>query len=129
MIEYFKLALSKYAQFTGRSRRSEYWYFTLVNILISMGFNILTAVTEVGLFGMLGSLVGLALVIPGLAVAVRRLHDVGRSGWWYLIALTGIGIFVLLYWFVQDSEAGANKWGPNPKTGAVAGDVSSHLVD
>ncbi|MEM9259592.1 MAG: DUF805 domain-containing protein, partial [Bacteroidota bacterium] len=98
MIEYFKLALSKYAQFTGRSRRSEYWYFTLVNILISVGFNILTAITEMGLFTMLGSLVGLALFIPALAVAVRRLHDVGRSGWWYLIIFTGIGIFVVLYW-------------------------------
>lgn len=129
MIEYFKLALSKYAQFTGRSRRSEYWYFTLVNIIISVALNIMATITEMSMFALLGSLVSLALFIPALAVAVRRLHDVGRSGWWYLIIFTGIGIFVILYWFVQDSEAGANQWGPNPKTGAVAGDISSHLVD
>ncbi|MEM1359681.1 MAG: DUF805 domain-containing protein [Bacteroidota bacterium] len=128
-MEYFKLALSKYAQFTGRSRRSEFWYFTLVNMILSYGLQGLGFATGSSIFGTVAGLVGLALLIPGLAVAVRRLHDVGRSGWWYLIALTGIGIFVLIYWFAQDSEAGANKWGPNPKTGATAGDVSSHLVD
>ena len=131
MIEYFKLALSRYAEFTGRSRRSEYWYFTLVNVLISMAFNVLSIATDgSGIITGISGLVSLALFIPGIAVAVRRLHDVGKSGWWLLIAFTGIGLFLLLYWYVKDSEPGANEYGPNPKTGAVAGnDVTRHLVD
>lgn len=128
MIDYFKLALSKYAQFTGRSRRSEYWYFFLVNILISYGLTILGAVTEIGIFGILGGLASLALLIPGIAVAVRRMHDVGRSGWWLLIGLIPLAGLVVLYWAVSDSQPGANQWGPNPKTGETA-DISSHLVD
>ncbi|OAV42974.1 DUF805 domain-containing protein [Lewinella sp. 4G2] len=127
-MEYFKLALSKYAQFTGRSRRSEYWYFTLVNVIISFVIGILATVISDSI-SYLGNLISLALFIPGLAVAVRRLHDVGRSGWWLLIAFTGIGIFVLLYWYIQDSEPGSNEYGPNPKTGATAEDVGRHLVD
>jgi len=66
-------------------------------------------------------------MIPGIAVGVRRLHDVGRSGWWMLIALTGIGAFVLLYWFVKDSEPGNNEYGPNPKTGN-SDELLDHLV-
>ena len=130
MIEYFKLALSKYAQFTGRSRRSEYWYFQLVNILIGIAVGMLGAVIGDSIANSLSSLVSLALFIPGLAVAVRRLHDTGRSGWWLLIALTGIGIFVLLYWFAQDSAPGANEYGPNPKIAAgFTDDIGQHLVD
>ena len=135
MIEYFKLALSKYADFSGRSRRSEYWYFTLVNILISIALNVLTVVFSgiseslAMIPSLLAIVISLGLLIPGIAVAVRRLHDTGRSGWWLLIALVPlIGAIVLLVFMVQDSEPGANKWGPNPKTGATAG-AASHLVD
>ncbi len=129
MIEYFKLALSKYAQFTGRSRRSEYWYFFLVNMILSYGLQGLAMATEMSIFGILAAVVGLALLIPGIAVAVRRLHDIGRSGWWLLIALVPlVGIFVLLYWLATDSQPGANEYGPNPKTGEAA-DITSHLVD
>ncbi|NJC27828.1 DUF805 domain-containing protein [Neolewinella antarctica] len=129
MVEYFKLALSKYAQFTGRSRRSEYWYFYLVNILLSMAVGALTFIIGETLGGLLNLVIGLGLFIPGLAVAVRRLHDVGRSGWWFLIVFTGIGALLLLYWLVNDSEAGSNEYGPNPKTGALAGDIEAHLVE
>jgi uncharacterized membrane protein YhaH (DUF805 family) len=77
---------------------------------------------------MLGGLFNLAVFIPGIAVAVRRLHDTGRSGWWYLLVFTIIGIIPLIIWFASDSQPGTNQWGPNPKTGDTA-DISSHLVD
>lgn len=130
MIDYFKLALSKYADFSGRSRRSEYWYFQLATFLLIMGIIIvgavLTGVTESPVFMsiavILYMIIALGLMVPSLAVAVRRMHDTGRSGWWILVPIANL-IFSL-----TDSEPGANKWGPNPKTGAVAG-TASHLVD
>jgi len=128
MVEYFKLAISKYAEFTGRSRRSEYWYFMLGNIILSIIATMLGVVLGETLGSMLSGLVSLALLIPSIAVGVRRLHDVGRSGWWFLIYFTGIGILVLIWWFASDSQPGANEYGPNPKTGEVA-DITSHLVD
>jgi len=69
----------------------------------------------------------LALLVPGTAITVRRLHDVGRSGWWFLIAFTGIGAFVLLYWYLQDSHSGSNSWGANPKEPNGNSVVSSDL--
>ncbi len=124
-IDYWKLAFSRYATFTGRSRRSEYWYFTLVNFIVSFVLSI-----ALGLLGetagLLANLYGLVVLIPGIAVGVRRLHDIGRSGWWYLILLTVIGAFLLLFWFAQDSEPGTNQYGPNPKTGGE--DVLDHLT-
>jgi uncharacterized membrane protein YhaH (DUF805 family) len=71
----------------------------------------------------------LGIIIPSIALVVRRLHDVGRSGWWYFIGLVpAIGSIILFVWMVTDSQPGANAWGPNPKSGEVA-DISSHLVD
>lgn len=128
MIDYFKLALSKFAQFTGRSRRSEYWYFFLVTLIITYGLQGIGMVLDMSLFVMLGGLVSLALLIPGIAVAVRRMHDVGRSGWWLLLGLIPLAGLVILYWAASDSQPGANQWGPNPKTGEAA-DITSHLVD
>ncbi len=139
MIEYYKLALSKYAEFTGRSRRSEYWYFVLGNLLVYLALaavgGLLGALVGGGevamylMFGLIG-LFGLAIFVPSLAVAIRRLHDTGRSGWWYLIVLVPyVGGIVLIVFMCLDSQPGGNKWGPNPKTGAMANDVTSHLVD
>ncbi len=129
MVEYFKLAISKYAEFTGRSRRSEYWYFVLGNFVLSIIASMLALVLGETLGSMLSGLVSLALLIPGIAVAVRRLHDTGRSGWWLLIGIIPlIGIILLLVWFATDSQPGANEYGPNPKTGESA-DITSHLVD
>ena len=128
MIDYFKLALSKYAQFTGRSRRSEYWYFFLCTMIITYGLQGLGMALEMSILTILGGIASLALLIPGIAVAVRRMHDVGRSGWWLLLGIIPLAGLVVLYWAVSDSEPGANAWGPNPKTGEAA-DISSHLVD
>ena len=129
MVEYFKLAISKYAEFTGRSRRSEYWYFVLGNIALSIIATMLGFVLGDTIGTMLSGLVSLALLIPGIAVGVRRLHDTGRSGWWLLIAIVPlIGAILLIVWFATDSQPGANEYGANPKTGEAA-DITSHLVD
>ena len=96
-----KTALTKYFDFNGRARRSEYWWFALCNSIIG-------CIPYV-------QVVSFLLIIPGLAVAVRRLHDTGRSGWWLLLALVPLVQLILIWWYIQDSEAGTNKWGANPK--------------
>lgn len=123
-MNWFLVALKKYATFSGRAQRAEYWYYTLFYILIYIGLTIIDSVTgtfdaESGV-GLLGSLMGLALLLPTLAVTVRRLHDTGRSGWWLLIGLIPlVGLIVMLVFTVQDSKPGDNEYGPNPK-GVIA---------
>jgi uncharacterized membrane protein YhaH (DUF805 family) len=111
--------LKKYAVFQGRARRKEYWMFTLFNVLISIALAIIGAIlglAEEGGPNMLSTLYGLAVLLPGIAVSVRRLHDTDRSGWWLFIALIPIvGAIVLLIFMVQDSQPNANQYGPNPK--------------
>ena len=94
------VCLSKYATFTGRASRSEFWWFVLFQILVSLAAGMLGNVV--------GGLVNLALLLPSLAVGARRLHDIGKSGWWQLITLTGIGIFLLIYWWVQPTPDGGD---------------------
>ena len=112
--------LKKYALFSGRARRKEYWFFVLFNIIISIALAVIDGVTgsfspEAGM-GLLGGIYTLAVLIPGIAVSVRRLHDTERSGWWLLIALVPlIGAIVLLVFMVQDSKPGQNQYGANPK--------------
>lgn len=112
----------QYADFSTRARRQEYWMFVLINFLIVMGLYIvsfLLLMTESSLaFLMTGIILiyGLATFIPSLAVAARRLHDTGKSGWWLLISLIPlIGAIILLVFLLTDSQPGDNKWGPNPK--------------
>lgn len=112
--------LKKYAEFSGRARRKEYWMFTLFNSLFLIIAIILdnvlgTAIEDVG-YGLLYFLYALAVLVPGLAVSVRRLHDVGKSGWMILISLIPIiGAIWLLVLMVTDSNPGDNQYGPNPK--------------
>ncbi|MGF1756592.1 DUF805 domain-containing protein [Photobacterium sagamiensis] len=114
--------LKNYAVFRGRAQRQEYWYFFLFNILISIAFSFVdTLLATPGIeegAGVLGTIYSLAVLIPSIAVGVRRLHDTGRTGWWMLIGLIPlIGALVLIYFFVQDSQPGTNEYGANPKNG------------
>ena len=115
-------AWKNYFTFTGRSRRKAYWMFVLFNIIAAILANILDNVLGLigeGGYGLISSIYGLAVFIPGLALAVRRLHDIGRTGWWMLIGLIPlVGWIVLLIFFVTDSQAGSNQYGPNPKEAA-----------
>ncbi len=116
---YFE-GLRKYAVFSGRARRMEYWAFTLISGAINLGLTIVDMVIgtygEDGGFGLLSGIYSLALVIPGLAVTVRRLHDTDRSGWWMLISLAPcVGGIVLLVFLLSDSTPGENRYGPSPK--------------
>ena len=106
----------KYADFSGRARRSEYWFFALASFIVyAIAYALGAAIgTMIPYY-----LVALALLVPGLAVGARRLHDTGKSGWLLLIGLIPlIGGIVLLVFFVQDSEPGENQYGPSPKAGA-----------
>ena len=118
MNEYIAV-LKKYAQFSGRSHRREYWMFFLVNTLISVLLNIIDSIAGLAVFqnvGLLSVIYSLAMIIPSFSVGARRLHDTGRSGWWLLLCLIPIiGWIVLFVFFVQDSQSETNTYGPNPK--------------
>ena len=118
-----RTCLSKYVDFSGRARRSEYWYFVLFNLIVNIVTTLLDNVLGTdfeGSGGILSTVAGLALFLPGLAVGVRRLHDTDRSGWWILIGLIPIiGWILLIVWYCTDSKPD-NQYGPNPK-GAGAG--------
>jgi uncharacterized membrane protein YhaH (DUF805 family) len=96
-----------YAQFSGRASRSEYWWFYLFTVL---------ATAAAGQLGTAASgLASIFFFLPSLALFVRRLHDVGRSGKWFLLVFTIVGILVVFYWLIKDSDAGANKYGKGPE--------------
>lgn len=123
MIWYLKV-LNQYSDFKSRARRKEYWMFALFNFIISMlivgvdnalgfSFNYTGNFSGTGVFNLLYNLL---ILIPSLAVAVRRLHDIGKSGWMLLIGLIPlVGVIWLLILLLRDSEARENKYGPNPK--------------
>lgn len=121
-MNYYKAVLKKYAEFNGRARRAEYWYFVLFNIIFAIVAGIIDGIIGSGGSGLwhagiVSSLYSLALIIPSLAVGVRRLHDVGKSGWMILISLIPIvGIIWLLILYIRDSNPGDNEYGPDPKT-------------
>jgi uncharacterized membrane protein YhaH (DUF805 family) len=113
--EAIRSVLNQYVGFSGRARRSEYWYWVLFYIIIG----VIASLLDRAVFGSTNSwfsyIVGLALFLPGLAVAVRRLHDTSRSGWWVLLGLIPvIGAIILIVFYVQDSH-GDNQYGPSPK--------------
>ena len=123
-MNWYLKVLNQYSDFKSRARRKEYWMFALVNFIISfaivgidnalgLSFNYTENVSGSGVFNLLYNLL---ILIPSLAVAVRRLHDVGKSGWMLLIGLIHLlGAIWLLIFLLRDSEAGENKYGPNPK--------------
>lgn len=126
MIEWYKkVVFENYANFNGRARRSEYWYFVLANGLISILLIVIGAIVG-GIFGdaITGGIIGYALfglytlttIVPGIGVVVRRLHDTGKSGWYYFVALIPfIGGIWLLILLCTEGNHGSNEYGPDPK--------------
>ena len=113
-----KTCLFKYVDFTGRASRAEFWYFTLFTMLLSVIAEILDAAlagqsvwSYSGFFGPMSSIVTVVTTLPCLAVAARRLHDVGKSGWWQLLYLTIIGTILLLIWYSSGTQKSENKFG------------------
>jgi uncharacterized membrane protein YhaH (DUF805 family) len=112
-MHWYQMALNKYADFSTRSRRMEYWMFLLMNCVVSI---VLTVVGSLLGLRWISYVYSIFLFVPVLAVSVRRLHDTGRSGWWLLLTFVPIlGWLVLLFFYVQDSQPGDNEYGPNPK--------------
>ena len=117
-----KTVLGKYATFSGRAPRSEFWWFTLAVIILSIIVSIIDGAVVAPMLGFeafadeagepLRMIESLVLLLPSLAVAVRRLHDIDRSGWWYfIIVIPIIGPLVLLYWYIQPGTDGSNQFG------------------
>jgi uncharacterized membrane protein YhaH (DUF805 family) len=105
-MEHYLAVLKKYTEFTGRATRSEYWYFFLFNFLIACGLAIIGAFVH--FLMVLYFLYALGVLLPSLAVGIRRLHDIGKSGWWLFIALVPLlGALYLLYLFCQPSKSGS----------------------
>ena len=110
ILDYYIKALKNYTNFNGRATRAEFWYFVLVNFIVSLILNFI----DFGLFGgaILGTIYALAVLIPSLAIGARRLHDIGKSGWWQLIGLIPIiGAIVLIIWWATPSKED-NIYGP-----------------
>jgi uncharacterized membrane protein YhaH (DUF805 family) len=113
MINYYTGVLKNYVGFEGRARRAEYWQFALINFIIVVVLDVIGIAVK---FPYLGVLYSLGVLLPGLAVAFRRLHDTDRTAWWLLIGLVPfVGWIVLLVFLCLDSTPGDNKYGPNPK--------------
>jgi len=117
MMNYYLKVLQNYAVFEGRARRSEYWYFVLVNVLISFGLGFIGGMLG---FELLSNLYSLAVLVPSIAVGVRRMHDVGKSGWFILIPIYNLILAV------TEGDKGPNEYGPDPKNPEV--DITDHLV-
>jgi len=148
-MEWMLMPLRRYAEFSGRSRRKEYWMFTLFLIIVGVVVGMIEAATGMaqmigGVYGPLSAILGLATLVPSLAVSVRRLHDTGRSGWWLLAvvaayAVMGVGLamastaiimvgtvivlvaaITLFVFMVLNGTPGANQYGPDPKNSTNA---------
>lgn len=123
-VEAVKLALMRnYANFNGRSSRGAFWWWVLATIVLSIVTTVFDMImfpsmlADLGGNGPLSIIASLAILIPNLAVSVRRLHDAGHSGWWLLIAFTVIGILLLIYWYCQPGERKQNNFGPDVEAG------------
>ncbi len=117
--EAVKSGFDHYTTFSGRASRPAYWWWFLFAVLVGIGANIIDAI--IGSFGVISGLAGLALLLPNLSVAIRRFHDINKSGWWVLIFLIPIVGFILwLVWFLREGDAGDNQYGPPPVEGVAA---------
>jgi len=112
-IDWFVKCLTNYANFSGRARRKEFWFFMLFCVILGIVAEVID--TVLGTKPLVNSLLNLALLVPSLAVGARRLHDVGRSGWWQLLTLTVIGILVLIWWWATETKQQNNEYGAPAK--------------
>ena len=111
---YLTLMTQKYASFSGRARRTEYWMFFLVYFVIALVIGVVEGLLSIG--GYLTGIFALVHLLPSLGVTVRRLHDTGRSGWWILLSFIPIiGALVLLYFMVKSGDPQGNRFGSDPK--------------
>tara|TARA_B100000780_G_scaffold182067_1_gene127764 strand:+ start:226 stop:579 length:354 start_codon:yes stop_codon:yes gene_type:complete len=112
-------AIRKYAVFSGRARRKEYWLFSVfyIGLIFVMMFTdvILGTYVIASGFGVLGSITVLGLLLPSISVLVRRLHDADKSGWWVLLGFVPLGGLILLVFCCMDGTKGENRFGPDPK--------------
>jgi uncharacterized membrane protein YhaH (DUF805 family) len=110
-VDAVKSGFGNYVGFSGRAARSEYWFWTLFTFIAYIVAGIIDFYVGLGFVGMV---VSLALLLPSIAVAIRRLHDLDRTGWWLLLAFTGIGAIVLLVWDCMKGTTGPNRFGTDP---------------
>lgn len=142
IIDYFKKSVfENYANFKGRARRTEFWYFNLVMWVINMLFQAVSSEFAAGAMNSKNNvpfvitlvifiLISLVLMIPSLSVFVRRLHDYGKSGWWFFLAFIPlIGGIILLVWTCKAGQVGPNKWGPDPKDPSSRNEVLDAFKD
>jgi len=123
-MNWYLKVMRQYADFSGRARRTEYWMFVLFNMIFCIAAMVLDSLIGTNVdplpYGILYFVYVLAVLIPSLAVAVRRLHDVGKSGWFYFIVLIPlVGAIWLLVLFCTEGEPGENAWGPDPKGSGI----------
>ena len=122
LITYWQRAVLKnYVNFKGRDNRPEFWWFALASFVVSLILSVLT-------LDALGNLWSLAMFLPSIGAATRRLHDTGRSGWWQLIGLTIIGLIPLIIWMAAEGKSEANQYGA-PRVGGAAGGVGGGMAD
>ncbi len=133
-MNWYLKVIKQYADFKGRARRKEYWMFVLFNLIFIIVAMILDKVLGTNFkmpgeysqelpYGFIYTLYALAIVIPGIAVSVRRLHDINKTGWLVLIAFIPFGGLVLLYWSFLEGTKGENQFGPDPKAEGDAVDT------
>ncbi|GJM63609.1 DUF805 domain-containing protein [Persicobacter diffluens] len=114
-MEWYLKVLKQYFDFSGRARRKEFWMFALINSAVLILLGAFSAASEV-LGGALYALYALGVFIPNLAVTVRRLHDVNKSGWWYFVIIVPlVGVFWLIYLLASEGDTGPNQYGADPK--------------
>lgn len=107
----FKLAFRNYANFDGRSTRKEYWMYTLFYVLILLGLMIINNFLDSSIIGIIIGLFQIVFIIPSLSIAVRRLHDVNKNGWFLLLSFIPFANLYILYLLVQSSYSSSNQWG------------------
>ena len=121
-VEAIKRGFSNYVTFSGRAPRWEFWYWVLFVLIVGIVSTMIDRVVlgadpADGDLMLVQTITGLALFLPGIAIAIRRLHDLDRTGWWWLIALTGIGMILLIIWDCMKGTDGPNRFGPDPLAG------------